>query len=88
MAKDIQNVDIDEIITGKPLFGLDYKQEGMVYASVLRPPAFGKTLASFDATEAKAMPGVIDVIEIGEKANNLMANGKANWTVKWPRVIK
>lgn len=82
IGKDVQNVDIDEIITGKPLFGLDYKQEGMVYASVLRPPAFGKTLASFDATEAKAMPGVIDVIEIGEKVNNLMSNEKANWTVQ------
>jgi len=82
IGQDIQNVDNDEIITGKPLFGLDYKQEGMVYASVLRPPAFGQTLASFDATEAKSMPGVIDIIQIGEKANNLIANKKSNWTVQ------
>jgi len=26
------NVDIDEIVTGKPLFGLDYKADGMLYA--------------------------------------------------------
>ena len=37
IGKPIANVDIDKIITGKPLFGLDYKQEGMLYASVLRP---------------------------------------------------
>ena len=82
IGQDVQNVDIDELITGKPLFGLDYKQEGMVYASVLRPPAFGKTLESFDASEAKAMPGVIDVIEIGEKANKLLESDKRNWSVQ------
>ncbi len=82
IGTDAQNVDIDKIISGKPLFGLDYKTEGMVYASVLRPPAFGKTLKSFDATEAKAMPGVIDVIQIGEKANHLLTNKEPNWTVQ------
>ena len=82
IGTDAQNVDIDKIITGKPLFGLDYKAEGMVYASVLRPPAFGKALESFDASEAKAMPGVIDVIQIGEKANNLLTNKEPNWTVQ------
>ncbi|MGB5820577.1 MAG: molybdopterin cofactor-binding domain-containing protein [Saonia sp.] len=71
IGTDRANVDIDKIITGKPLFGLDYKEEGMVYASVLRPPAFGKVLESYDDTEAKAMPGVIDVIRIGEKVKGL-----------------
>ncbi|VAW11404.1 Isoquinoline 1-oxidoreductase beta subunit [hydrothermal vent metagenome] len=79
---DAPNVDIDKIITGKPLFGLDYKVEGMVYASVLRPPAFGQVLESFDASEAKTMSGVIDVITIGEKAKALLNNEKQNWTVK------
>jgi isoquinoline 1-oxidoreductase beta subunit len=40
----------------------------MLYASVLRPPAFGKILESFDATEAKKVAGVIAVFTIGEKA--------------------
>ena len=66
------NVDIDEIITGKPLFGLDYKADGMVYAAVVRPPAFGQILASFDAGKAKNMPGVIDIVTIGEKARKLI----------------
>ncbi|MGB5553223.1 MAG: molybdopterin cofactor-binding domain-containing protein [Flavobacteriaceae bacterium] len=76
----IGNVDIDKIITGKPLFGLDYKVEGMVYASVLRPPAFGQQLESFDATEAKAMPGVIDIIKIGDKLKSYLDKGEVNWT--------
>ncbi len=81
IGTDAKNVDIDKIITGKPLFGLDYKAEGMVYASVLRPPAFGKVLESYDDTDAKAMPGVLDVIKIGDKIKQLTKEGKGNWTV-------
>ena len=72
IGKDAQNVDIDEIITGKPLYGLDYKSEGMVYAAVVRPPAFGQKLVSFDAEKAKTMSGVLDVLTIGEKARKLI----------------
>ena len=71
IGTDRGNVDIDDIITGKPLYGLDYKVDGMVYAAVVRPPAFGKNLVSFDDTEARSMPGVIDVITIGEKVRKL-----------------
>ena len=82
IGQEIVNVDIDKIITGEPLFGLDYKSEGMLYASVLRPPSFGQKLESFDATEAKKVTGVIDVITIGEKARNQIRSGKSNWTFK------
>ena len=53
IGQDIVNVDIDKIITGKPLFGLDYKAEGMKYVSVCRPPAFGQKIDSFDDSQAK-----------------------------------
>ncbi len=82
IGTDQVNVDIDKIVTGKPLFGLDYKVDGMVYAAVLRPPAFGQELESFDATEAKALPGVIDVIKIGEKAKALLSKDEINWTAQ------
>ena len=67
IGKDVINVDIDEIITGKPLFGLDYKAEGMVIAAVLRPPAFGQKLVDFDDRNAKAVNGVSEVIKFGDK---------------------
>ena len=82
IGKGKGNVDIDKIITGKPLFGLDYRAEGMLYACVLRPPAFGKVLESFDAAEAKAIPGVVNVITIGEKARKLLNAEKPNWTAQ------
>jgi len=82
IGREINNVDIDKITTGKPLFGLDYKEEGMLYASVLRAPAFGQILESFDDTAAKAIPGVIDVITIGEKARSFLTKGYISWTAK------
>lgn len=86
IGTDAVNVDIDKIITGKPLFGLDYKAEGMVYAAVVRPPAFGKKLISFDASEAKEYSNVIDVIEFDNKiavlAKDTWSAFKAKKTIK------
>lgn len=58
------NVDGQKIVTGKPLFGLDYKKEGMLVAMIVHPPAFGLKLKSFDDMAAKAMPGIKDVFKI------------------------
>lgn len=59
-----RNVDGPKIIKGEPLFGLDYKREGMLIAMVEHPPAFGMKLKSLDATEAKSMPGIKDVFSV------------------------
>lgn len=59
-----KNVDLEKIITGKPLFGMDYKTEGMLYAMIVNPPAFGKKFKSLDAASVKSMPGIIDVFPI------------------------
>ncbi|EWH14828.1 aldehyde dehydrogenase (pyrroloquinoline-quinone) [Cellulophaga geojensis KL-A] len=77
IGTDAVNVDIDKIITGKPLFGLDYKADGMVYAAVVRPPAFGKKLVSFDASKAKEYSNVIDVIEF---ENKIAVLAKDTWS--------
>jgi len=58
------NVDGKKIITGKPLFGLDYKKEGMLIAMIAHPPAFGLKLKSYDDTEARSMPGIKNVFKI------------------------
>ncbi|WP_103068620.1 molybdopterin cofactor-binding domain-containing protein [Aquimarina sediminis] len=77
IGKDIPNVDIDNILEGKSLYGMDYKEEGMVYASVLRPPAFGKKLVDFDDAATKAISGVYDVVKFGDKIAVL---AKDTWT--------
>lgn len=59
-----KNVEGAKITSGKPLFGLDYKQEGMLIAMIEHPPAFGMKLKSFDASETLAMPGIKDVFSL------------------------
>ena len=56
-----KNVRTKEIVTGKPLFSMDHKREGMVYATILHPPAFGMKFKSLDDTEARSMPGITDI---------------------------
>ncbi len=59
-----KNVDGLSIVTGKPMFGLDYRKEGMLIAMIQHPPAFGLKLKSFDAARARKMPGIKDVFSI------------------------
>ena len=59
-----KNVDGLKIATGKPLFGLDTQREGMLIAMIEHPPSFGMKLKSLDASAAKTMPGIHDVITI------------------------
>lgn len=59
-----KNVEGLKIVTGKPLFGIDYTQEGMLIAMIEHPPAFGKKLKSFDASETLKMPGIKDVFTL------------------------
>ncbi len=53
-----KNVDGPKIVTGQPLYGLDYKREGMLIAMIAHPPAFGLRLKSYDGSSAEAMPGI------------------------------
>lgn len=59
-----KNVDGQSIVTGKPLFGIDINREGMHYAAIVHPPAFGMKLKGFDAESVKNMPGILDVFSI------------------------
>ncbi|HLO82101.1 MAG TPA: molybdopterin cofactor-binding domain-containing protein [Chitinophagaceae bacterium] len=59
-----KNVEGLNIVTGKPLFGIDYKQEGMLIAMIVHPPAFGLKLKSVDDAAARSMPGIKDVFTI------------------------
>jgi isoquinoline 1-oxidoreductase beta subunit len=59
-----KNVECSKIVTGKPLFGLDYKHEGMLIAMIEHPPGFGMKLKSFDASQSLAMPGIRDVFQM------------------------
>lgn len=49
---------------GAQIYTIDVKLDGQKTAVMIHPPLFGATLKSFDAAEAKAVPGVVDVISV------------------------
>lgn len=59
-----KNVDGQQIVSGQPLFGLDYKEEGMLIAMIVHPPAFGLQLKETDVSGLKSMPGIVDAFYI------------------------
>lgn len=59
-----ENVDAKEIVTGKPLYGIDIHRDDMLIAMILQPPAFGMEFKSMDAEKVKEMPGIVDVFTI------------------------
>jgi isoquinoline 1-oxidoreductase subunit beta len=85
IGKFTPQVDTAAIVTGKPLFGIDVRLPGMVYAAFEKAPAYGAKLASADLAAAKASPGVIDafVVEGGEDpasvVNGVAIIGKTWW---------
>jgi isoquinoline 1-oxidoreductase beta subunit len=50
--------------SGQQQFAIDVMLPGMMTAVVLRPPRFGGKVASIDAAKAKAVAGVVDVVQI------------------------
>ncbi|WP_116125371.1 xanthine dehydrogenase family protein molybdopterin-binding subunit [Lewinella sp. IMCC34183] len=59
-----KNVDATKIVTGRPLYGLDIQREGMKYAAIVHPPAFGLKLKSVDDSAVRGMPGIQGVYTI------------------------
>ncbi|MEO7008819.1 MAG: xanthine dehydrogenase family protein molybdopterin-binding subunit [Caldimonas sp.] len=64
VGKRTRRLDTPAKTNGTAEFGIDVKLPGMVYASLEQCPVIGGTVTGFDATRAKAMPGVIDVVQI------------------------
>jgi isoquinoline 1-oxidoreductase beta subunit len=56
--------DLEALVTGKAVYGMDARADGMVYASVERPPVLGGKVKSYDDKEAVKVAGVRQVIPI------------------------
>jgi isoquinoline 1-oxidoreductase beta subunit len=58
VGKGQTSYDLEDICTGKAKFGMDAHIEGMVYASIERPPVLGGKIKSFDEKAALQVKGV------------------------------
>jgi isoquinoline 1-oxidoreductase beta subunit len=58
IGKPAAAYDLNDMSTGKALYGQDTKMEGMLYASVAHPPVFGSAVKSVDDSAALKVAGV------------------------------
>jgi isoquinoline 1-oxidoreductase beta subunit len=64
IGKPMKRLDARAKSSGRQQFGIDFKPEGAKVAVVAHPPVFGAKVAKFDASKARAIRGVLAVVEI------------------------
>jgi isoquinoline 1-oxidoreductase beta subunit len=64
IGHQVPRVDVPPKVDGTAQFTLDIVLPGLLVALLRRPPLFGGTVQSFDATAALAIPGVVKVVQV------------------------
>src|SRR6267143_712412 len=64
IGKGQVSCDLEALVTGKAIYGMDARVDGMVYASVERPPVLGGKVKSYDDKEALKVAGVCQTVPI------------------------
>ena len=59
-------LDTRDKVTGRAAYGVDARVPGMLFGTVVHPPVFGSVVKSFDATRARAVPGVRHVVQLSQ----------------------
>jgi isoquinoline 1-oxidoreductase subunit beta len=89
IGKPMKRLDVPEKVNGRAKFGIDQRRPGMYHAVVLRCPVFGGKAVSFDATKARQVRGVKDVVQISTGVAVVADNtwdameGRRALEVKW-----
>jgi isoquinoline 1-oxidoreductase beta subunit len=79
IGKHVPRTDSKAKINGSAIYTQDIHLPGMLTALVAHPPRFGAKVKSFDAARAKAVKGVVDVIQI---PTGVAVLGKDFWSAK------
>lgn len=64
IGKGAPSNDLADVCTGKAIYGMDARMDGMVYASIERSPVLGGKVKSFDDKEALKVSGVSQTVSI------------------------
>ena len=74
IGQGVARLDTKEKVNGERVYGTDLKLPGMLNASIKACPVFGGKLVSFDAAPVRAMPGVKQVLQVGDAAVVVVAD--------------
>ena len=64
VGKGEVSYDLEALVTGKATYGMDARLDGMVYASIERPPVLGGKVKSYDDKEVLKVEGVHQTVPI------------------------
>jgi isoquinoline 1-oxidoreductase beta subunit len=64
IGKPAPGYDVTEVCAGKPLFGMDVRVDGMLYAAIAHPPVLGGKVKSLDDSATLKLKGVKQTIPI------------------------
>jgi isoquinoline 1-oxidoreductase beta subunit len=78
----VKRLDSAAKSNGTAIYTLDINEPDMLTVLIARPPKFGATVGSFDATQAKAVPGVVDVKQV---PTGVAVYAKGFWPAKTAR---
>lgn len=87
LGQRIPGVDNLDLVTGKPLFGIDKQLPGMLYASYVRCPQFGGVPLSANLDAVRQLPGMRDAFILEAKGNHAQLTpgvalvGDSTWAV-------
>jgi len=73
-GKPLKRLDTPDKIVGKMVYGIDVRKPNMVYAAVAACPVFGGKLQNYDAAKVQDMPGVKNVVKVGDTAVAVVAD--------------
>jgi nicotinate dehydrogenase subunit B len=76
VGKSQPRLDIPDKVTGKFTYMQDFVLPDMLHGRVIRPPALGAALLSFDETSIADIPGIVKVVRQG---NFLGVVAKTEW---------
>jgi isoquinoline 1-oxidoreductase beta subunit len=64
IGKGMTSYDLEHLCTGRAMYGMDVRRDGMLYASIERPPVLGGKVRSVDDSDALKVAGVHQTIAI------------------------
>src|SRR5689334_4870626 len=73
-GKPLRRFRTAEKVTGKQIYGADFKLPGMLNATIKESPVFGGKVKSFDAAKVAGMKGVKKVVQVGETGVAVIAD--------------
>ena len=81
IGKDVALQGVKDIVTAKAIYAHDIQLPGMLIASIERPPVVGGRVKSYDASEAKKVAGVVDVIRLKDRSYPVQVQPKSGVAV-------